>query len=274
MKRYVKEIIMMTLGAFMYAIAIHSFIIPGNLAEGGTTGITIVLYYLFEFPPSIVNLTINSILLAIGFKFLTRKTIIYTLYFILSSSIALELTEKWVVQSDNIIVYCVFGGVFMGAAIGLIVRAGGTTAGSVVIAKICHLLFHWNISYTTLFLDLIVVIGSIYVIGLEKMLLTVIMLFIATKVMDYVIEGSDTKKSITIISDKHEEIAKKVSLSINRGVTVMKGKGYYSNQDKEILYIIIRKQELTNVRKITEKVDDQAFVIVHDVKDVHSKNFI
>lgn len=274
MNKYMKEIFMILLGSLLYAIAIHSFIIPGNLAEGGTTGITIVLYYLFEFSPSVVNLSINSILLLIGFKFLNRKTIFYTLFFILCSSIFLALTSNWVVHSDNVILYCVFGGVFMGAGIGLIVRAGGTTAGSVVIAKIFNIYFKWNISYTTLFIDMIVVVGSIFVIGLEKMLLTIILLFIATKVMDYVIEGSNTKKSITIISDEHEEIAKQISMKINRGVTVMKGKGYYSNRDKEILYVIIRKQELTNLRKIAEKIDDKAFIIVHDVKDVLSKNFL
>nr|WP_042351173.1 YitT family protein [Bacillus massiliigorillae] len=265
---------MIILGSFLYAIAINSFIIPGSLAEGGVTGITIVLYYLFEFSPSIVNLSINSVLLLIGYKFLDRKTIFYTLFFILSSSIFLALTETWVVHTENVIIYCIFGGVLMGAGIGVIVRAGGTTAGSVIIAKICNTSFRWNISYTTLFVDLIVVIGSIYVIGLEKMLLTIIALFIATKVMDYVIEGSNTKKSITIISDKHEEIAKQIAFKINRGITIIKGKGYYSNQDKEVLYVIIRKQELTNLRKITEKIDDQAFIIVHDVKDVLSKNFI
>ncbi|WP_050613399.1 YitT family protein [Bacillus testis] len=274
MKTYARELFMIMVGSFLFAIAVNSFIIAGNLAEGGVTGVTIVLYYLFQWPPSVMNLLINSVLLVIGYKFLDRKTILYTIIFIIFSSIFLSLTESWGVHTDNVFINCIFGGIFMGAGIGVIVRAGGTSAGSTILAKIASKYLHWNISYALLFFDLIIVIGSTYVIGLEKMLVTIVSLFIATKVMDYMIEGLDTKKSITIISDKHGEIAKEVSGKINRGLTIIKGKGYYSNRDRDILYVVIRKQELTYLRKIVEGIDEDAFIIVHDVRDVLSKNFI
>ncbi|MFS0783931.1 YitT family protein [Bacillus sp. 1P06AnD] len=274
MKAYLRELIMIMIGSFLFAIAINSFMIAGNLSEGGVTGITIVLYYLFEWSPSIMNLLINSVLLIVGYKFLDRKTIIYTIIFIMFSSIFLSLTESWGVYTDNVFINCIFGGIFMGAGIGIIVRAGGTSAGSTILAKIANKYLHWNISYALLFFDLIIVIGSTFVIGLEKMLVTIVSLFVATKVMDYMIEGLDTKKSITIVSEKDEEIAKAVSANINRGLTIMKGKGYYSNSDRDILYVVIRKQELTYLRKLVEGIDENAFIIVHDVRDVLSKNFI
>ncbi len=116
-------------------------------------------------------------------------------------------------------------------------------------ARIANKYLDWNISYALLFFDLIVVFSSYFIIGAEKMMFTIVMLYIGTKVMDFIIEGLNTKKAVTIISEHKHEIAEQVNTLMDRGVTLLSGKGNYTGQSKEILYIVIQKQELSMLKK-------------------------
>ena len=116
------------------------------------------------------------------------------------------------------LVNAIFGGIFIGCGIGLIIRVGGTTAGTTILARMTHKYLGWSISYGLLFFDLIVAFSSYFIIGAEKLMLTIIMLYVGTKVMEFVIEGLNPKKAITIISDKPDEIAGKVTTLMGRGL--------------------------------------------------------
>ncbi|KAF9113008.1 hypothetical protein BGX30_007108 [Mortierella sp. GBA39] len=240
-------------GAFIFALDINLFVIPHDLGEGGVTGITIILYYLFAWSPGLVNLILNAILLIVGYKFLDKMTTVYTIVAVVFNSLFLHLTENWTLTSNEPIVNAIFGGVLAGVGIGLIVRAGGTTAGTVILARIAHKYWDWNISYALLFFDLIVAFSSYFIIGAESLMLTIIMLFVGTK---------------------HAEIAEKVNRVMDRGVTVFKGYGYYSKSAKEVLYIVISKQEVPVLKKIVKVADKQAFITIHDVRDVFGEGFI
>ncbi|HAU34357.1 MAG TPA: hypothetical protein DCW76_08495, partial [Lysinibacillus sp.] len=155
-----------------------------------------------------------------------------------------------------------------------IIRVGGTTAGSTILARITNKYLGWSISYGLLFFDLIVAFSSYFIIGAEALMLTIIMLYVGTKVMEFVIEGVNPKKAVTIISKKPEDIAGQVTAYMNRGVTVLSGHGYYTKEQKEILYIVISKQEVVKLKKIVKEVDKDAFIAIHDVRDVFGEGFI
>ena len=132
-----------------------------------------------------------------------------------------------------------------------------------------------NVSYALLFFDVIIVtIGVLTVLTLEQGLLTIIALYVATKVMDFIIEGMNPKKAITIISEKPEVLGKMVNTEIRRGVTIMDGRGFYSKRDKDILYVVINKSQLTRLKRLIKKYDENAFVVVHDVNSVLGNYFI
>ena len=213
------------------------FVIPNELGEGGVTGITIITYYLYEWSPGLVNLIINGFLLIVGFKFLSKTTTIYTIIAVIFNSLFLHITSDWRIASDEIIVNTIFGGVLAGIGIGLIIRVGGTTAGSTILASITQKYLGWSISYGLLFFDLIVVLSSYFIIGVEKLMLTIVMLYIGTKVMEFIIEGFNSKKAVTIISTNPDQIAQQVNDVMGRGVTVYAGHGYYSKEKKDILFI-------------------------------------
>lgn len=274
MKKRAMELFLIILGSLIFALAVNLFVIPNDLGEGGVTGLTIIFYYLYKWSPGLVSLIINGALLIVGYRFLSRNTTIYTIVAVIFNSLFLHLTRNWTIDSNEIIVNVIFGGVFVGVGIGLIIRAGGTSAGTTILASITKKYLGWNISYGLLFFDLIVVFSSYFIIGAEKLMLTIVMLYIGTKVMEFIIEGFSAKKAITIISDHSDEIAKQVNIKMNRGVTVYAGHGYYSKEKKDILYIIIGSREIVRLKRIVQNIDDHAFVAIHDVRDVFGEGFM
>ncbi|WP_103110419.1 YitT family protein [Brevibacillus reuszeri] len=268
------DIAALVIGSFLFAVGINLFVIPQHFGEGGVTGVTIILYYLFQWEPWLTSLLINAVLLLMGYRFLGKVTTIYTIIVVGLLSVFLHLTKTWTISSSEPTINAIFGGVVVGLGIGLIVRVGGTSAGTGILAKIANKYLSWNVSYALLFFDLIVVFASLFIIGFEKMMMTILMLFVATKVMDFVVEGLNPKKAITIVSLKQDEIAERISIEMNRGVTVLTGYGYYTKEPKEILYTVITKQEVPALKKIIRKTDKDAFVTIHDARDVFGEGFV
>ncbi|EQC1983235.1 TPA: YitT family protein [Listeria innocua] len=260
-------------GALIFSLAVNVFAIPNNLGEGGVTGLTMMLYYLLGWTPAITTFIFNGILLVIGYKFLDRMTIVWTIVAISFTSLFLHFSEPLAFVASQSIVAAIFAGLMMGIGMGLIMNGGGTTAGSAILAKIANKYLGWNTSYALLFFDLIVVIPSVFVIGFENMLFTVVSLYISTKVLDFILEGYNPKKSVTIISDYYEEIAIEIDANLERGITLFNGQGFYMRQDKKILYIVISRDQLLPLTKIVNKYDEKAFFIINDVQSVVGEGF-
>lgn len=271
-KKYL-EILSLLIGSAIFAIGINFFAIPNKLAEGGFTGITMITYYLFHWSPDIVYFILNASLLIIGYKFLKKQLIIYTIISILAISFFLRITDGFGVPTSETLLGTIFAGVFIGIGLGIVFRAGGTTGGSTVLAQMVHQYFGWSISKSLLVFDLIVVAGGYFVIGFEKTMYTIISIYIGIKVLDYIMEGLNPRKAINVISDKADEIAAIVSNDMNRGVTIFPAKGHYSGVSKETLYIIINKNELFELQKIIHAIDPNAFVVINDVNDVLGEGF-
>ena len=274
LNKNIKNILLVILGSFIFSAGVNAFIISGNLGEGGVTGIAIVLYYAFHISPALTNFVANAILIVIGYKFLSKKSTILTIIATVLISVFLSLTESWHVATGNVIINAVFGGTSVGLGIGIIVLAGGTTAGTTILARIANKYLDVSTAYALLFFDLIVVAISLTVLPLSKALVTVISLYIGTKVMDYVIEGLNTKKAMTIISSKPEEVAKAIDEQVGRGLTILNGHGYYSREEKDVLYVVVAKTQVTRAKRIIKKIDKNAFLVIHDVRDVYGNGFL
>lgn len=274
MKKRITDIVTIILGALIFALDVNLFVIPNDFGEGGVTGVTIILYYLFQWSPALVNFIFNSILLVVGYKFLDKQTTIYTIIAVVFNSLFLYLTEGWSIASHDLMLNAVFGGVFAGVGIGLIIKVGGTTAGSTILARLMNKYLDWNVSYALLFFDLIVVFASLFIIGVQSLMFTIVMLFIGTKVMDFIIEGLNPRKAVMIVSKEQNQIAEQVNVLMERGVTVLHGHGFYTKLPQEILYIVINKQEISQLKKIVKAIDTNAFITIHDVRDVFGEGFM
>ncbi|UDI78953.1 YitT family protein [Staphylococcus taiwanensis] len=274
MNKNIKDLLLVILGSFIFSAGVNTFIISGNLGEGGVTGIAIVLFYAFHISPAITNFVANAVLIIVGFKFLSKKSSILTIVATVLISVFLSLTASWHVETGNVMINAIFGGASVGLGIGVIVLAGGTTAGTTILARLANKYLEVSTAYALLFFDLIVVLISLTVLPIQKALVTVISLYIGTKVMEYVIEGLNTKKAMTIISNKPDEVAKAIDEQVGRGLTVLDGHGYYSREKKDVLYVVVAKTQVSRAKRVIRKIDNQAFLVVHDVRDVYGNGFL
>lgn len=274
MNKTIRDIILVIIGSFIFSAGINAFVISGNLGEGGVTGIAIVLYYAFHISPGITNFVLNAILIIVGYKYLSKRSTYLTIFATVLISIFLGLTETWHVETGNVVINAVFGGTCVGLGIGIIVLAGGTTAGTVILARIVNKYLDISTPYALLFFDLIVVLISLTEIPLVKCLVTVMSLYIGTKVMEFVIEGLNTKKAMTIISSRPNEVAKAIDQQVGRGLTILNGHGYYTREEKDVLYVVISKTQVFRAKRIIKNIDENAFLVIHDVRDVYGNGFL
>lgn len=274
MNKTIRDIILVMIGSFIFSAGINAFVISGNLGEGGVTGIAIVLYYAFHISPGITNFVLNAILIIVGYKYLSKRSTYLTIFATVLISIFLGLTETWHVETGNVVINAVFGGTCVGLGIGIIVLAGGTNAGTVILARIVNKYLDISTPYALLFFDLIVVLISLTEIPLVKCLVTVMSLYIGTKVMEFVIEGLNTKKAMTIISSRPNEVAKAIDQQVGRGLTILNGHGYYTREEKDVLYVVISKTQVSRAKRIIKNIDENAFLVIHDVRDVYGNGFL
>lgn len=277
----IKTIAPIILGTAIYALGLLYFIIPNQLMEGGITGVTVLLKYAFNIQPSLSTLVLNIPLFFVGWKVLGKKPMAYTILGTLSLTFFLWLFESgiragWIVpfQTDHdYILAALYAGVTLGAGLGIVFRFGGTTGGADIIARILNRRFGWSMGQIILSLDVIIIGSSLFFIPKEKILYTFIVVFIASKMIDFIQEGAYAAKAFTIISDRAPEIADIVTRDMERGVTLIPAVGAYSKQSKYIAYCIVGRQEMRRLHQIVRSVDPRAFVIINDVHDVHGEGF-
>lgn len=276
-----KMIIPIIVGTAIYAFGLLYFIIPNQLMEGGITGVTILLKYAFDIPPSLSTLILNIPLFIIGWLSLGKKQMVYTGLGIFSLTFFLWFFEKliylgfispFVTQYDYILA-SLYAGVTLGAGLGIVFRFGGTTGGSDIVARICNKKFGWSMGQVILALDVIIIGASLLFIPKEKILYTLVAVFIASKVIDFIQEGAYAAKAFTIISDHAHEMADLITKEMDRGVTLIPAIGAYSKQAKYMVYCIVSRQEIRRLTMIVKSVDPRAFIIINDVRDVHGEGF-
>ncbi|GAB6929988.1 YitT family protein [Paenibacillus sp. JCM 10914] len=276
-----RTVIPIIAGCAIYAFGLLYFIIPNELMEGGVTGITVLLNYAFNISPSVSTLVINIPLFLVGMKILGKRQSIYTGLGIASLTIFLWLFEFLIDRGmivpfrteHDYILASLYAGVTLGAGLGIVFRFGGTTGGSDIIARIINRKFGFSMGQIILSLDIIIIAMSLFFIPLERILYTLVAVFIASKVIDFIQEGAYAAKSITIISDKAEPIADRIAMEMERGVTLIPVIGVYSKQAKHMVYCIVSRQEIRRLIGLAKSMDTRAFIIINEVNDVHGEGF-
>ncbi|WP_066321135.1 YitT family protein [Bacillus sp. FJAT-29814] len=274
MNKTVKDLLYILTGAFIFALGVNYFTIPNQLSEGGILGITIITYYLFQWSPGVVNFVINALLIVVGYKFFEKRAFIYTIISIASSSGFLFLTEDIGKKlTDDMLLASLFAGLLVGVGLGLIFRAGGSSGGTTILAKLANQYFGWSIGKAMLLLDIIVVAGSIFIIGLEKTMYTLLVVYVGAKAIDFIVEGLDERVAVLIISNSPDRVLAMITEKMSRGLTVLDGHGGYTGQKKELLYIVINKQEIVQLKNLIYEIDEHAYVTIHNVHEMMGKGY-
>jgi uncharacterized membrane-anchored protein YitT (DUF2179 family) len=274
MKNSLKDIGLILIGAFLFAVGVNYFTIPNTLSEGGILGITIITHYLFHWSPGVVNLVLNAALLVIGYKYFEKRTMVYTIISIAASSGFLFLTEDIGKQlTEDTFLAAIFAGLLVGVGLGLIFRTGGTSGGSTILARLTNQWLGWSIGKGMLIFDIVVVVGSVFIIGVEKTLYTLLVVFIGAKAIDFIVEGLDEKVAVLIISHSPEMVLDNIMSKMSRGITVLEGRGGFSGQNKDVLYLVINKQEIVQLKSVINSIDKNAYVTLHNVHEMIGKGY-
>ncbi|HCM90124.1 MULTISPECIES: YitT family protein [Vagococcus] len=275
-KQTIIEMIIIFLGASIYAFGLVTFNIPNQLAEGGMTGITLILFNLTGFNPAYSTLLLNIPLILIGFKIFGIQTLIYTLVgtFSLSMNILFWQNMNIAISVENdLLIAALLAGLFGGIGSGIIYKVGGTTGGTDIVARILEKNFGLTIGRSLLILDIMVLLLSLTYLSIKEMMYTLIAVFVFSIVVDFVQGGTYSAKGIFIISDKNEIISTRILTELERGTTFLKSEGAYSNQERNIIYCVATHPEINAIKDICKEEDEKAFISVITVNEAIGEGF-
>ena len=274
------EYLFLALGTLVMAFALELFIAPQNLVLGGVTGLGIIILHYsaawpFQIPVWLTNLVINIPLLLVGLKIFGMEFIFKTIFCTLFLSLSLFVLEISPIYLDSdLFLSSIFGGMMTGVGLGIVLRFMATTGGTDLAATILHRFFpSIAVSRLLMFLDWAVILTGFFVFGSSHTMYALIAIFIATKAIDYVLEGLNFAKVAFIISSTPQEIGRRVLTEMDRGVTALNGYGMYTGESKDILMCVMSKKEITRLKRIVASVDASAFVILTDVREVFGEGF-
>lgn len=273
----IKNTLFILLGSAIFSFGIVHFNMQNNLAEGGFTGITLLLYFLFKIDPSYTNLLLNIPVFFIGWKLLGRNVFLYTLIGTVSVSIFLWLFQRYqfdIPLNDDMTLAALFAGVFIGIGLGIIFRFGGTTGGVDIIARLGQKYLGWSMGKTMFMFDFIVItLSLIFYLSYREAMYTLVAVFVGARVIDFMQEGAYSARGAMIISEKSDEISAKIMKEMDRGVTALKGHGSFTKQEKDVLYCVVGRNEMVRLKNLVTSVDPHAFVSVSVVHDVLGEGF-
>ena len=277
MLRHIKSILTIIFGAAIYAFGLTYFVVPHHLFEGGATGITLITYYLFNIPTSVMNLIINIPLFILAWKIFGAKTLYSSLLGTISLSIWLAIFEKvplsFNLEGDLVIVALV-AGVLLGLGLGIIFNAGGTTGGTDIVARILNKYTNISVGKLLFALDFLILM-LILIIFQDLRLVTYTLLFdfIVSRVIDLIGEGGYAGKGFMIITQKPMEVADKINEELGRGVTFISGQGYYSQKDLKIIYCIVARNEMIKMKELIHTIDPKAFITITEAHEILGEGF-
>ena len=277
----IRNYLLIIIGTALMAFAIASVLEPASLVTGGFSGIAIIVkQYTGHLIPggvplSVTNLVLNIPVFLIAIRLKGLRYLIHTLFATVMLSFWLSVLPVVPLAGDDLLLASLYGGILMGAGIGLVFVTGATTGGTDLIAALVqHFLRHYSISNILWVIDTAVVLVGVYLYGIQITLYAIIAIYLTSKISDGIIDGPKFSKAAFIITEKPEALAALVMEELGRGVTGISATGMYSGDSKNMLLCVVSKKEIVRLKELAKSCDPNAFVIVTDVREVLGEGFI
>lgn len=271
-----RQLLFIEIATFLFAFSIGIFILPGNVLTGGVAGIVTLLKIFIPMSEDYLVIIINTFLFIIGSIFLGKDFFVNTFVYSLSYPFALLLVTRRLppVEIDPLLA-AIYGGFLGGVALGILFRNGGSSGGVDALALIMEKYFKIKISHAVMFIDALTVIAGLFIYGLNSVLIGLISVYLMSFAMERtmnIYRGIEAQK-FEIISDKYKEINEAIQKKIDRGTTIIEAKGGYSYQNRKVLMAVVSNEQFSDVKKIIDEIDPNAFVIISETKDVNGEGF-
>ena len=256
-----------TIGILLASLALEIFLIPNRIIDGGITGISIILSFLTNINLSIFIIVINIPFLLLGFKHLGKNFLIRTTFAMIIFSFLLEQFKQVDVVTNDVLLATVFGGILLGIGVGFVIRYGACLDGVETIAILINKKTSFSVGQVILLVNLVIYMVAGIVFGWDRALYSIMTYFITYKIIDIVSEGLEQAKSALIITNHGDEIANSIYKKLGRTVTFIEGEGLISGK-KVVLYVVVTRIELRELKKIIEDDDVSAFMTLTDVSEI------
>lgn len=266
-KDYIFPYIMITIGAVLASFAIEEFLIPATILDGGITGISMILEKVTPLQMSVFIIALNLPFLIIGFKQLGKAFFIRGIYGMLLFSVLLEVFHSLANVTETELLAVVFGGILLGAGVGLVLRYGGCLDGTEILALLISKKTSFSIGQIILGANVVIYAAAGILFGWDRAMYSLLTYFITFKVIDIVEQGMEQAKAIMVITDDGEYIASEVYKRLGRTCTKLEGTGLLSGT-KDVLYCVVTRMEISELKKIVHSSDKSAFVTVSDISEI------
>ncbi|CUO88462.1 YitT family protein [Clostridium disporicum] len=276
-KNFYIDVVVIILGCFIYSLGVNLFLTNAKLVSGGVTGIALILQYVSDIPSGITVFLLNIPLFFISYKFLSKRFTLYTAIGMLSISLSLIITKPLsaLIQVNDILLYCIYGGVLCGIGMGLVFYRNGSTGGIDIITMVIRKKYsNFEIGKLNFVFNLIIVAIAALIFGLPQALYTLISMFIQGTILDKVLNGFTSKKLLLILTEKENEIINYVINDLHRGITSIMAEGEYTHSKKKMLYVAITSSQFISLKNKILRIDPKAFITIIDASEVKGKGFI
>ena len=273
MKTYIKDYFFLTLGALIYAFAIEGFLIPSQIIDGGVTGISMILSTLLGGELGYFIIGINLPFIVLALQKLGKKFVFSTLYSIIVFALGVMVFGKvfhghCIIENLDLFLVAFFGGLILGAGVGLIIRNGASVDGTEILAVYATKKIAFSVGEIIMFINLFIFTVAGFVFDWQHAMYSIITYFVAYKTMDIVIEGLNESKSVFVITDYSTEIGKDIMEKMDVSVTYIDAEGGYSGVKKRIVYCVISRLQVQKLKEIAKNIDPRAFIAIENVYEV------
>ena len=277
LRKGLRAVLLITLAALIYALSFVWCFDPNGIAFGGITGLAQIVNRLFPAAPvGVTVIVLNIPLFILGWKLIGGKLLVSSLYAMFISSVFIDLlTPLYDWQPMEPLLACIFGGLLMGASLGVVFLQGATTSGTDLAARLLKLKFKWlPMGKLLMGVDLaVIVLVALFFRNLNPALYGLVALYISTLAMDGILYGLDNAKVAYIISDHNDEISSAIVQDLDRGVTILHGQGAYTGAEKQVLMCAFKQREIAAIKAAVKDIDPDAFLIVCNAHEVLGDGF-
>jgi len=271
MKKYwpsIRDYILILVGVVMQAVSLRLFMVPANLASGGVSGISQLIYHFTGWPIGLMVFIGNIPLFLIGWRLLGgRRFAIRTLVAVVAYSffadalLWLPFFPKAGITTD-LVLNSLYGAVVSGIGYGLVYRAQGTSGGSDILARILNRWRGISMTQSYLITDTLIILAAGFVFGWSKALYAIIVLYVSGLVADSTLEGAGTVRTALIVSNEAEQVSQRILREMERGVTILEGAGGYTGEARPVLYCVVTRSEVQQLKTIVHEADPKAFMVI------------
>lgn len=274
LRKLITSYIWITVGSVFIALALDIFLVPNKIAAGGVSGLATILFHIFRLPVGWVLITLNIPLFLLSFRELGVRVFIRSVYGAMVTAVFVELLKTYVpVMTSDVLLAAIYGGMITGIGMGIVLKAGGTTGGTDLVARLLHKYFPVTMGQGLLGADFVVISLAGIFFNVELALYALLSLFITSKVIDLVQEGISFAKAAYIISEHSEEITQAVFKELGRGVTALHGTGMFTGEERPVLLCVVGRTEQSRLKELIYEIDHKAFVFITDAHEVLGEGF-